>query len=76
MIMEIKFKTTYGAKYIMLFDSDYMTEKQARNEIQFMDFGMGDDVSLYPHYLIYSEKKKPIIDAIIKAAKDSVNKST
>ena len=70
MIMEIKFKSAYGGKYVMLFDSKYMTEEQARNEIQFMDFGMGDNISLYPYYIIYSEKKKPIIDAIIKAAKE------
>lgn len=58
MLKEIDFSTNQGLKYIMLYDSDYLTEEQALIECEFVGCGGGHDYNLFPHYVIIDEEKK------------------
>lgn len=63
MLRQINF-TMRGIKYIMLFDSDKMTEEEALIECEFVGCGMGHKEELFPYYLIVEEMKKPILNCI------------
>lgn len=64
MLKEIDFTTNTGLKYIMLYDSDYLTEEQALIECEFVGCGMGHNEELFPHYLIVEKMKTPILHCI------------
>lgn len=64
MLREIDFSTNSGLKYIMLYDSDYLTEEQALLECEFVGWGGGHDYSLFPHYIIIDEAKRPMLKCI------------
>lgn len=64
MLKEIDFTTNQGLKYIMLYDSDYITEEQALIECEFVGWGGGHDYNLFPHYVIIDAEKRPILKCI------------
>lgn len=64
MLKEIDFVTNQGLKYIMLYDSDYLTDEQALIECEFVGCGGGHDYNLFPHYIIIDEEKRPILQCI------------
>ena len=64
MLKEIDFSTNSGLKYIMLYDSNYLTEEQALFECEFVGCGGGHDYNLFPHYVIIDEEKRPILKCI------------
>lgn len=64
MLKEIDFTTSQGIKYIMLYDSDYLTEEQALIECEFVGCGGSHDYALFPHYVIIDEEKRPILKCI------------
>lgn len=64
MLKQIDFTTNQGLKYIMLYDSDYLTDEQALIECEFVGWGGGHDYSLFPHYVIIDAEKRPILRCI------------
>jgi hypothetical protein len=64
MLKQINFSTNGGLKYIMLYDDEYLTEKQALVECEFVGWGGGHDYTLFPHYVIIDEEKRPILKCI------------
>ena len=64
MLKEIDFTTNSGIKYIMLYDSEKMTDEEALTECEFLGWGMGHKHELFPHYMIIEEAKRPILNTI------------
>ena len=64
-----------GIEYVMFFDSIKMTDKQALAECEFVGWGMGNDETLFPYYIIIEKQKLPIVNAIYNAGVEkSMNK--
>lgn len=63
MLKQIDF-TMNGIEYIMLYDSDKMTDEQALAECEFVGWGMGKEKELFPYYLIVEKMKTPILHCI------------
>lgn len=64
MIKQIDFGYNDGREYYLFYDDRYMTEEQALKEMEFVGWGKGCNEDLYPYYLIVSQEKKPILEAI------------
>jgi hypothetical protein len=64
MLEQIDFGFNDGREYCIFYDSDHMTEEQARAECEFVGWGKGCDESLYPYYIIVPKAKKPILSCI------------
>ena len=73
MLKQIDF-TLSCIEYSILYDSDHMTDKQAKLECEFVGWGKGCDESLYPYYLIVTKSKKPILSCIKKHILEENNK--
>lgn len=74
MILSINFSEKYPSnnikeEYVMLYDSNYISEKQAKAEIKARNIG-GFNPNLRPYFLIYSKEKEHIIQALVDAVKE------
>lgn len=63
MLKQIDFSMN-GIEYIMLYDSEKLTDEQALAECEFVGWGMGNCKELFPHYLIVEKMKTPILNTI------------
>lgn len=69
MLKQIDFKLS-GIDYIMLYDSDNLTDEQALAECEFVGWGLGKEQHLFPHYLIVEKLKMPILQTIKDHVRD------
>lgn len=65
MLKQINF-TLNGVEYVMLYDSDKLTDEQAIAECEFVGWGSGKDPDLFPYYLIIEKRKQPLLKCIKK----------
>ena len=73
MLKQLDF-TLNGLPYMIFYDSEHMTEEQAKLECQFVGWGKGHDESLYPYYLIVTKAKTPILNCIKQYVIDKCRK--
>lgn len=71
MIKELTLKEALGSQYIMLYDSEYMTDQQAKTELMCKDIG-GYDPNLSPYFIIYPICKEHIVKTITKEAQKAI----
>lgn len=63
MLKQIDFSMN-GIEYIMLYDSEKISDEQALAECEFVGWGMGKEKELFSHYLIVEKMKLPILQTI------------